>query len=258
LIKDTSTKEILLRGERDVDFNDIQEINTKAFGGEAEAKLIAELRKTRSYIKGLSIVLLLEGKVIGHAMFTHAYIVNRGRRFNCLALGPMSVLPEYQRRGYGSMLMEEGLLRAKECGFKAVVVLGHSNFYPKFGFIPASTKNIRSRFTTQDENFMVLELNPNALKGITGLAEYAKEFKAFLKPEIPKTETPKTQEAKTEEPKTDETKAEEPKAEEPKAEELKSIEPVKDEQVIKEEQQNDALKQNGDSTELSNKDENQS
>jgi putative acetyltransferase len=248
LIKDTSTKEILLRGERDVDFNDIQEINTKAFGGEAEAKLIAELRKTRSYIKGLSIVLLLEGKVIGHAMFTHAYIVNRGRRFNCLALGPMSVLPEYQRRGYGSMLMEEGLLRAKECGFKAVVVLGHSNFYPKFGFIPASTKNIRSRFTTQDENFMVLELNPNALKGITGLAEYAKEFKAFLKPEVLKTE-PKTQEAMTEEPKT----------EQPTAEEQKSNEPVKDEQVKNDEQQNNnnTAVQDSDAAELSNKDENQ-
>jgi putative acetyltransferase len=185
LIKDNKPKEILLRGERETDFKDIYEINTRAFGGDSEAKLINELRKTRSYIKGLSIVAVWEEKVIGHAMLTHAYVVNQGRRFNCLALGPMAVLPEYQRRGYGTKLVEEGILRAKECGFKAVIVLGHTNFYPRFGFIPASAKKIRSRFSN-DDSFMVLELIPNALKGITGLAEYAKEFKALLKVDEPK------------------------------------------------------------------------
>ncbi len=185
MIKDNKPKEVVLRGERETDFKDIYELNTRAFGSEAESKLIDELRKTRSYIKGLSIVAVWEEKVIGHAMLTHAYVVNQGRRFNCLALGPMAVAPEYQRRGNGTKLVDEAILRAKECGYKAVIVLGHTNFYPRFGFIPASTKKIRSRFSN-DDSFMVLELIPNALKGITGLAEYAKEFKALLKVEEPK------------------------------------------------------------------------
>ena len=188
MIKDNKPKEVLLRGERETDFKDIYEISTMAFGGDSEAKLINELRKTKSYIKGLSIVAVWEEKIIGHAMLTHAYVVNQGRRFNCLALGPMAVAPEYQRRGYGTKLVEEGILRAKECGFKAIILLGHTDFYPKFGFIPAAAKKIRSRFSN-DDSFMVLELIPNALKGISGLAEYAKEFRMLLKDEpVKKTE----------------------------------------------------------------------
>jgi putative acetyltransferase len=179
--------ELILRGERDTDFNDIYEINKQAFGREDEAKLINALRKTRNYVKGFSIVALQDDKIVGHAIFTHAAIMNQGKRFNCLALGPMAVLPELQRKGIGKKLVEEGILRAKENNFKAIVVIGHSEYYPKFGFIPASTKKIRSRFNVPDENFMVIELNPNALKGITGLAEYAKEF-SNLKPEPPKPE----------------------------------------------------------------------
>jgi putative acetyltransferase len=179
-------KEMILRGERPADFDAIYEINQKAFPTDAEAKLINELRKCKNYVKGLSIVAVEEDKILGHAMFTRAFIVNRGRRFNCLALGPMAVLPEYQRKGIGGKLMEEGLERAKENGYKAIFVLGHAEYYPKFGFIPASTKKIRTRFTAPDENFMILELVPNALKGIVGLAEYAREFNALMKNEPPK------------------------------------------------------------------------
>lgn len=184
------TSELILRGERSTDFNDIYEINKLAFGREDEAKLINALRKTRNYVKGFSIVAVQEDKIVGHAIFTHAAIMNHGKRFNCLALGPMAVHPEQQRKGIGKKLVEEGILRAKENNFKAIVVLGHSEYYPQFGFIPASTKKIRTRFSVPDENFMVMELNPNALKGITGLAEYAKEF-AGLKPDTNNTESPK-------------------------------------------------------------------
>lgn len=179
-------KGIILRGEKPADYDAINEINLKAFGTDAEAKLIVELRKCKNYVKGLSIVAVEEDKILGHAMFTRAFIVNRGRRFNCLALGPMAVLPEYQRRGIGKKLMEEGLERARENGYKAIFVLGHADYYPKFGFIPASTKKIRTRFTAPDENFMILELVPNALKGIVGLAEYAREFNALMKKDPPK------------------------------------------------------------------------
>lgn len=181
-------KEILLRGERDADYDAIFEINKMAFDREDEAKLVNALRKTRNYVRGFSIVAILDEKVVGHAIFTHAAIMNQGRKFNCLALGPMAVLPELQRQGIGKKLVEEGILRAKENNFKAIIVLGHSEYYPKFGFVKASSKKIKTRFTALDENFMVLELNPNALKGISGIAEYAKEF-SNLKPEQPKVNT---------------------------------------------------------------------
>jgi len=200
-------KEMILRGERPADFDAINEINIRAFGTDAEAKLIAELRKCKNYVKGLSIVAVEEDKILGHAMFTRAFIVNRGRRFNCLALGPMAVHPEHQRKGIGKKLMEEGLERARENGYKAVFVIGHAEYYPKFGFIPASTKKIRTRFTAPDENFMILELVPNALKGIVGLAEYAREFNSLMKKESPKakenqvqTENPAENEDKTQNP----------------------------------------------------------
>lgn len=168
--------DLLLRGERESDYNDIYEINCKAFGGETEAKIVNAVRKTRNYAKGFSIVAFHEEKAVGHAIFTHASIVNKGRRFNCLALGPMAVTPEFQRQGVGKQLVEEGILRAKENNFKAIIVLGHKEYYPKFGFTPASAKNISNKFNAPPENFMILELLPNALKGISGVAEYAKEF----------------------------------------------------------------------------------
>lgn len=169
-------KELFVRGEKVTDHDTVYNINKLAFGSEIEPKLIAALRKSKSFVRGLSLVAVKEEKVLGHALLTRAFIVNRGRRFKCLVLGPMAVLPEYQKQGIGKKLMEEGFERAKELGFTAIAVLGHETYYPKFGFIPASQKNIKTSFKVPDENFMIVELVPNALKGISGMVEYPKEF----------------------------------------------------------------------------------
>jgi putative acetyltransferase len=175
-MRDQWAKELFVRGEKEADRETVYEINKLVFGSETEPKLITALRKGKSYIKGLSLVAVKEEKILGHAIFTRAFIVNRGRRFKCLVLGPMAVRPEFQKQGIGKKLIEEGFERAKELGFSAIAVLGHETYYPKFGFIPASQKNIKTSFKVPDENFMIVELVPNALKGISGMVEYPKEF----------------------------------------------------------------------------------
>lgn len=175
-MRDQWAKELYVRGEKEADRETVYEINKLAFGSETEPKLINALRKGKSYIKGLSLVAVKEEKIYGHAIFTRAFIVNRGRRFKCLVLGPMAVRPENQKQGIGKKLIEEGFERAKELGFGAIAVLGHERYYPMFGFKPASERNIRTSFKVPDDNFMIIELVPNALKGISGMVEYPKEF----------------------------------------------------------------------------------
>lgn len=182
-------KDIIIRGEREIDVASIHEINMLAFQQEDEAFLVDALRKGKSFIRGLSLVALKEDKAIGHAIFTKAFIVNKaGKRQACIALGPMAVRPEYQKQGVGSKLVEEGLERGRELAFNSAVVLGHKEYYPKFGFKPASERNIRSTFPGAEEYFFIMELKPGGLKGISGTVQYAREFAAFAEAEAKRKE----------------------------------------------------------------------
>jgi putative acetyltransferase len=96
--------------------------------------------------------------------------------FVAMGLAPMAVLPMYQNQGIGSQLVREGLKECQRLGHDIVVVLGHSEYYPRFGFGPASLKGLRSEYDVPDEVFMVAELIPDALKGRGGLVKYHEEF----------------------------------------------------------------------------------
>lgn len=167
---------INLRPENKNDYSAISMINDMAFGQEAEGKLIENLRKNRKFIKDLSLVACMGSEIVGHILFFPIIIKSDNEEFHSLALAPMSVIPELQSLGIGSQLVQKGLAKAKKLGHKSVIVLGHDNFYPKFGFKPASEFNIKAPFEVPDTAFMAIELYSGSLKNTQGTVTYPKEF----------------------------------------------------------------------------------
>lgn len=170
---------IVVRAERNSDYQEISMLNDLAFGQENEGLLIEALRKRKEFIKELSLVAILEGQISGHILFTPVSISGNGKSTISLALAPMCVMPELQNFGIGSQLVEHGLKAAQSLGFRSVIVLGHKEYYPRFGFKPASFFEITCPFEVPDECFMALELQDQALIGISGMVSYPIEFDRF-------------------------------------------------------------------------------
>ena len=167
---------MLIRKEEAKDFDTIYQAVKTAFASAEHADgneqdLVNALRKSEAYIPELSLVAEENGKIVGHIMFTKALV---GEHI-VLALAPLSVLPEYQRKGIGSALIKEGHTIAKALGYEYSAVLGSEKYYPKFGYIPADAFGIMPPFDVPQENFMACKLNENAAD-ITGVLKYAKEF----------------------------------------------------------------------------------
>ena len=91
-------------------------------------------------------------------------------------LGPMAVVPEYQRRGIGTKLIEAGNRKIKDAGYPFIIVVGHAEYYPRFGFRPASKYEIKCEWEVPDDVFMVLILDQAKMQGVSGLARYRHEF----------------------------------------------------------------------------------
>jgi predicted N-acetyltransferase YhbS len=168
--------DILIRKEEKKDYNDIFDVNRLAFGQEEESRLVNRIRNGSNFIPDLSLVAEKDGKIIGHILFSRIKIKGNSI-FECLALAPMAIVPEFQKKGVGSQLIEAGISKAKELNYKSIIVLGHKNYYPRFGFKKASKYNIKCPFEVPEEAFMVLELSKNALKDKAGTVIYPPEFK---------------------------------------------------------------------------------
>jgi putative acetyltransferase len=117
-----------------------------------------------------------QGSVVGHILFSPVNVAIAPENFRGVGLGPMSVLPEFQNRGIGSSLVREGLEACRRLGYDAVVVLGHTKFYPRFGFTTAKDHGLDNEYNASDA-FMVMELKSGVLEGIKGLVKYAPEFR---------------------------------------------------------------------------------
>lgn len=172
------TKKIIIRQETKDDFIEVFELNHSAFGQDNEANLVDALRRNPTvFVPELSIVATDNNKIIGHILFTKINIKdNDGNMNDSLGLAPMAVKPEMQKKGIGGKLIKKGLEVAKELGFKSVIVLGHENYYPKFGFEPAGKWNIKAPFDVPSNVFMAIELDNDGLKNISGTVIYPKEF----------------------------------------------------------------------------------
>lgn len=136
-----------------------------------EQELVAALRESAAFVPELSLVAEMDGRIVGHILFTKIEIGGHTE----LALAPLSVLPQYQRQGVGTALMREGHRIAKTLGYHYSVVLGSETYYPRAGYAPAKCFGIEAPFEVLDENFMALKLADDAEK-IYGTVIYPKEF----------------------------------------------------------------------------------
>ncbi|MEG1591504.1 GNAT family N-acetyltransferase [Chryseobacterium sp.] len=172
------TEEVIYRQESQNDFQEVFELNNKAFGQDNEAKLVNALRDNPNvFIPELSIVATKNEKIIGHILLTKINIQDDNKNLHeSLGLAPMAVLPEFQKSGIGGKLIRYGLETAKKLGYRSVIVLGHEHYYPKFGFEPAEKWNIKAPFDVPSNVFMAIELVKDGLKNISGTVIYPKEF----------------------------------------------------------------------------------
>ena len=166
-----------IRPELDADAEAIRRINDEAFGQGDESRLIEAIRASESFIPELSLIAELQGKPVGHILFSRINIETASQSVPVLSLAPMAVLPEHQNRGIGSALIRHGLDECRRLGWKIVIVLGHAEYYPRFGFVPARSAGIECPFPgVPDEAWMVAELDEGALRDVQGVVRYSAAF----------------------------------------------------------------------------------
>ncbi len=141
-----------------------------------EQFLVERLRKSDAFIPELSLVAVIDGKIVGHILLTRLKINDGQHSFDSLALAPVSVLPKFQGNGIGGKLIIASHHKAKALGYKSIVLLGHKDYYPKFGYQRADRYNIALPYDAPKENCMVIELVKNGLAGVSGMVKYPKEF----------------------------------------------------------------------------------
>ena len=163
------------RTEQSRDAGEIERLLDAAFGGPAESGLVAALRDHE--VPLISLVAVDNGQVVGHILFSPVALDDHPD-LRLMALAPMAVLPDRQRQGIGSLLVRSGLERCRESGIGAVIVLGHPEYYPRFGFRPASRFGINCAYAVPDEAFMALELDAGYLAEAAGTIRYHECFDA--------------------------------------------------------------------------------
>ncbi|MFC1502617.1 GNAT family N-acetyltransferase [bacterium] len=166
---------IRIREEKKQDYNTVQLVNDRAFGTPEEGRIVNKLRKLCQ--ETLSLVAVSDEKIVGHIFFSPVTIDHEGTQVVGMGLAPMAVLPEFQNQGIGSLLVKEGLRRIKETECPFIIVLGHINYYPRFGFERASKFGLKCQWDdVPDEAFMGMVLNKPVMAGVSGVAKYRSEF----------------------------------------------------------------------------------
>ncbi|PLR97870.1 GNAT family N-acetyltransferase [Bacillus sp. T33-2] len=166
-----------IRPERQEDIAKIDEVVHGAFGRSNEARLVELIRNSENFIPGLSLVAENENdEIVGHILFSKITIESAESKHTTVGLAPMAVKPGFQGQGIGSELVREGLNRCTHEGFTHAVVLGHPQFYPKFGFLPSVRFNIESPFPVPEDVFMAVELEEGSLTNIQGRVKYPPAF----------------------------------------------------------------------------------
>jgi putative acetyltransferase len=168
-------RNVLVREEQERDRAQVRTVNLAAFDSPLEAALVDRLREEAHPF--VSMVALDGETVIGHILFSPV-VLSGHEDLRILGLGPMAIAPAHQRMGVGSVLVRAGLERCRELGYGAVVVLGHPEYYPRFGFVPAARSGIRCEYEVPEEAFMLVELQQGYLVNAPGTISYHAAFDA--------------------------------------------------------------------------------
>ena len=168
--------QVIIREERPEDIAAIRRVNADAFGQPQEAALVDQLRTNKAVL--LSLVAAVNDRVAGHILFSPVRLEAADAEIEGAGLAPMAVAADYQRKGIGSKLVQEGIRRLSESPCPFIVVLGHSQYYPRFGFVPASRYGVRCKWDVPDDAFLVLALDPARSAGASGVVRYRPEFDA--------------------------------------------------------------------------------
>jgi putative acetyltransferase len=170
---------VKIRREQASDIEAIREINNFAFGQPDEGLIIDRLRENCNEM--LSLVTLIDNKTVGHILFSPVTFEGRAKTVQGIGLAPMAVLPEFQRQGIGSRLAIEGIEAIRRSGYPFIIVIGHEKYYPRFGFERASKYDFTRQWEdVPDDAFMVLILNHNDIRDVSGVVKYRDEFSAAM------------------------------------------------------------------------------
>lgn len=160
--------------------NDVHAVIKAAFKQENEVELVKQLRTSKHFIPELSMVALIDDKVVGHAMLSAAFIEKASsERIEILALAPVAVHPDFQNKGIGKKLVNS-LLAFTEVRFgeiyRGIIVLGDNKYYSKFGFVPASQFGVCAPFKCEEKDFMAMPILSNGLSNCQGEVVYPPAF----------------------------------------------------------------------------------
>jgi len=156
---------IQVRQENPDDIRAIDVVHLSAFEGDEEVGLIDSLRESSGFIPELSLVAEFNGRIVGHVLLTRIHLLQGKESKDILALAPMAVVPSQSHRGIGSDLVKAAVEQAKKLSHAAIVVVGHPEFYQRFGFSQASQWNLETNLSVSNDLVTAIELEVDALKG---------------------------------------------------------------------------------------------
>lgn len=165
---------ISIRPEEENDFKSVEYMTREAFWdlykpGCNEHLLVHKVRKVPAFIKELDLIACDKDRIVGNIIYSKAKVINKeNTEFEVLCMGPIAVLPSYQKQGIGSLLMEHSIEKARQLGYKAIIIFGNPDYYHRFGFRNAGEYDIQTSAGDNFDAFMALELYNGSLKGISG------------------------------------------------------------------------------------------